>query len=314
MKIAFLSRYQDKIQRGAETFVRELSQELSTRHEVDILSGGKSDSLEEIIKGEYQIVIAINGGLQSLQASLGRLRKNYKLIISGQAGIGKGEIFNIVFAKPDLFVALTETMYRWAKGWAWGSKVIKIPNGVDMNKFSPNGQKIDINLPKPVILSVGALVWYKHHERVIRAVSKIGKGSVLIVGEGEEKDNLEKIGRELLGERFKITVYNYIDMPKVYRSVDLFTLPSWDRESFGIVYLEALASGLGVVAPDDLSRREIVGAGGILVDVEDHSKYAEAIKKALDIGWTKKSRSQAAKFSWDKIADKYEQVFEELLK
>ena len=78
MKIAFLSRYQDSIQRGAETYVWELSRELSLRHEVDILSGEKADSFKEIIKGDYQIVVAVNGGLQSLKASLGRWIKNYK--------------------------------------------------------------------------------------------------------------------------------------------------------------------------------------------------------------------------------------------
>lgn len=313
MKIAILSRYHNRIQRGAEVFVRELSRELSLKHTVDILSGEKSDSLEEIIKGAYQIVIAINGGLQSLKASLGRFKKNYKLVISGQAGIGRGEIFNIAVVKPDMFIALTDDMARWARKWAWGSKVIKIPNGIDLDKFSPAGEKITIDLPRPIILSAGALVWYKFHDRVIRAVSEMGEGSVLIVGEGEEKENLEKLGQKLLDKRFKITVYNYSDMPKVYRSVDLFTLPSWDREAFGIVYLEALASGLGVVAPDDLARREIVGEGGRLVDVENQSKYAEAIKEALDIDWTKKSRSQAEKFSWNQIADKYEQAFKDLL-
>ena len=64
MKIAFLSRYQNSIQRGAETYVRELSRQLSVRHEVDILSGERADSLGEILKGNYQIVIAVNGGMQ----------------------------------------------------------------------------------------------------------------------------------------------------------------------------------------------------------------------------------------------------------
>ena len=115
-----------------------------------------------------------------------------------------------------------------------------------------------------------------------------------------------------MGKRFKITAFNYKDMPKVYRSCDLFTLPSWGREAFGIVYLEAMASGLGVVAPDDPSRREIVGDAGILVDVSDSNKYAQAIKAALKSDWQKKARLQAQKFSWDKIAKKYEKVLQTL--
>ncbi len=199
-------------------------------------------------------------------------------------------------------------MANWAKKWAWGSKVVKISNGVDLERFNFDGPKIDIDLPRPIILSVGALTWYKHHERVIRAVKE---GSLLIVGEGPEKENLEKLGKKLLGERFKITQYKYEDMPKVYRSVDLFTLPSWDREAFGIVYLEAMASGLGVVAPDDDSRREIIGNGGLLTNEKN---YAETFQKALDIEWRDKARKQAEKFSWDKIAIQYENVMIDMLK
>src|SRR3989344_1484628 len=268
MKIAILSRYQETINRGAETFVRELAGQLARTHEVEILSGDRSDSLPFILKGNYQIVISINGGRQSFKASLGRILGKYKLVITGQAGIGRGERFNLL-VKPDLYVALTEYMFKWAKKWAWGTKVIKIPNGVDKRKFSPKGEKMDFKLPKPVILSVGALVWSKHHERVIKAVSNLKEGSLLIVGEGPQREELEKMGGRLLKGRFGIITANFIDMPKVYRGADLFSLPSWEREAFGIVYIEAMASGLGVVAPDDLARREIVGEAGILTDVSD---------------------------------------------
>lgn len=311
MKIAFLSRYQDTISRGAETFVRELSRELSQRHEVSILSGGKADSLSEILKEDYQIVVAVNGGMQSLKASLGRLRKNYKLVISGQAGIGRGEIFNLAVTKPDLYVALTQHMFKWVKGWAWGSQVVKIPNGVDLNKFKPDGGRLDFKLKKPVILSIGALVWYKHHERTIKALSLM-RGSLLLVGEGPEKERLESLGKKLLGDRFKIIQAEYKDLPKIYRSGDLFVLPSWEREAFGIVYLEALACGLGIVAPNDLARNEIIGEAGILTDVSDPQSYAKAIEQALNLNWKAKAINQARKFSWEKVAREYEKAFMKL--
>jgi len=311
-RIAFLSRYQNTIQRGAETFVRELSKELSSKHEVDILSGGKADSLEEINKGTYQIVIAVNGGLQALKASLGRIKGNYKLVISSQAGIGKGEIFNIAIAKPDLFVALTETMYRWAMGWAWGSKVIKIPNGVDLDKFTSIGERSDLKVKKPIVLSVGALVWYKHHEKTIKALSLLENVSLVLVGDGPEKKKLENLGRKLLGDRFKIIQADYNNMPKIYRAADLFVLPSWDREAFGIVYVEAMACGLGIVAPNDATRNEIIGRSGILVDVSDSKKYAQAIEQALKRDFRKKAIDQAKRFSWEKIAREYEEAFNNL--
>lgn len=308
MKIAILSRYQNTVNRGAETFVFELSKRLSKNFQLDILTSKDADCIHKVIKGNYDIVIPMNGRMQSLKASLGRLAGRYKLLITGQSGIGKDDIWNIVIAKPDIFVALTDRSYKWAKSWAWGTTIVKIPNGVDLNKFQPIGPKINPDLPKPVILSVGALEWYKFHEKLIKAVSKLKTGSVLIVGEGPLKFRLEQLGKKLLNGRFRIAQYNYADMPKIYRACDLFSLPSWDREAFGIVYLEALSSGLGVVAPDDESRREIVGGGGLFANVDHPVMYAECIEKALKIDWLKRARNQAENFSWEKIALEYEKL------
>lgn len=313
MKIVFLSRYQMRLQRGAEIFVSELSKQLSKKHYVDVLTGEAADSIGRVMKGEYDIVIPINGRLQSLKVSLSRVIGKYKLLITGHSGIGRDDIWNIAIARPDIFVALTDQMQNWAKKFSWGTKIIKIPNGIDLNKFSPYGDKLDLGLNKPVILSVGALVWYKHHDRLVKAVAETGKGSVLIAGEGPDKKKLEKSGRDLLGNRFKIVNFKYGDMPKVYRSCDLFSLPSWDREAFGLVYLEALSCGLGVVAPDDSSRREIIGDAGVFTDVSDPKKYADAITEALNTRWKEKALNQAEKFSWDKIAKKYEEALIEIL-
>lgn len=308
MKIVFLSRYQNTTERGAENFVKELSSRLSKNYQVDIFFGKDADSLRKVFNGNYDLVIPINGRLQSLKFSIGRLFKKYKLLISGHSGQGRDDIWNITIVRPDVFIALTDSMLSWAKSWAFGVKIIKISDGVDIEKFKPNGPKIKLDLGSPVILSVGALSWYKHHERVINAVSKLNEGSLLIVGEGQEKNNLEKLGNDKLGKNFKITSYPFSEMPQVYRAVDLFTLPSWDREAFGMVYLEALASGLPVVAPDDLSRREILGETGIFTDVSDPEKYSKAIQTALKNPYKEKSRMQAEKFSWDIIAKEYERV------
>lgn len=314
LKIAFLSRYYGKVDRGVETYVTELSKRLSKNHQVEILKDSDSDNLGKIIAGGYDFVIPTNGRLQALKTSFGKLFSHYKVIISGQAGIGKDDIWNIFITSPNIYVALTDWEKRWAKKWAFLTKVVKIPNGVDLQKFSPDGGKVEINLPHPIILSVGALHWYKHHERVIKAVSKLKNGSLLIIGQGSEELSLQKLGEKLLGlGKLCIIQVGYNDLPKYYRSVDLFTLPSWDRESFGIVYVEAMASGLPVVAPDDPPRREIVGDAGILVNVENSEKYAQALEKVLSKNWGNIPRKQAEKFSWDKITVEYEKLFKELV-
>ena len=321
LRIAFLSRFQGSANRGVETFVYELSQRLSKNHEVEILSGKEADSFGKIISGKYDIVIPANGRWQALKASVGRLFGHYKTIISGQSGSGIDDIFNVFVTKPDVFVALTNfaangrnNKLRAAKTWAWGTKVTVIPNGVDLDKFHP-AQALRptlARLKRPIILSVGALYWYKHHERTIKAMVKV-QGSLLIVGSGSDLESLQSLGKKLLPGRFKIVQAKYDEMPKIYRSANLFVLPSWDRESFGMVYVEAMASGLAVVAPDDSPRKEIIGDAGILVDVTDPQKYSQAIFTALDKEWSNFPRKQAKKFSWDLVAEKYERLFEELV-
>lgn len=314
LRILFLSRFQNKVNRGVETFVFELTERLSRNYDVEILSEEKADSFKEIMSGNFDVVIPTNGRLQSLKSNFGRIFNRYKIIISGHAGMGKDDIWNIFITRPDLYVALTEAEEKWAKKWAFGVKIVKIPNGIDLDRFKPEGETLKIDLKGPIILSVGALNWYKHHELTIEAVSRLSKGTLLIIGKGEEEMKLRKIADEKIPGRFQIISAKYDDMPSIYRAADLFVLPSWDREAFGIVYLEAMASGLPVVAPNDLSRREIIGDAGILVDVTDSKKYSEAIQQSLSKKWGDMPRKQAEKFSWDRIAKQYEDIIKELCK
>lgn len=314
LKIAILSRYQDTTQRGVEVFVNELSQRLAP-HNVTILKGEDSDNIRLILQGDFDVVIPTNGRWQSLTISLARLLGRYKIIISGHSGIGRDDIWNIVIAKPDVFVALTEVMYNWAKKYAWGSKIANIPNGIDLDKFSPHGQKAKIGFTSPIILSVGALEWYKHHELTIQALSKIDNVALLILGSGSKYQYLKEMGHKLLGEkRFKIMAVSHRDIADYYRAASVFVLPSWNREAFGIVYLEAMACGLPVVAPNDESRKEIIEEGGILVNVENSDQYAKAISEALNTNWLGAPRKQAEKFSWDRIAGRYKELMEEITK
>jgi glycosyltransferase involved in cell wall biosynthesis len=103
------------------------------------------------------------------------------------------------------------------------------------------------------------------------------------------------------------------EMPKIYKSADVFTLPSASSEAFGNVYVEAMASELPVVATDDEQRREIVGEAGILTDPTNIEGYSDALQKALNTDWGDKPRKQAEKFSWETIAKKYEELFKTLL-
>lgn len=269
-------------------------------------------TLPSLWKGRYDIVIPINGGWQPALVRIMTLMRDSKMVIIGHSGIGWDEKNNL-WSFPNLFVALTQKAYQWAKKVNPFVKVTQIANGVDTKKFHPKGDSVDLKLEKPVILSVGALEESKRHDLAIKAVARLKKGSLLILGSGNKQGELEKLGKELLGNRFALRETKYSEIDNYYRSADVFTLASWTNEAFGMVYLEAMAAGLPVVATKDDAREKIIGNAGILIDPNDTKSYSLAISKALEKKWGDRSRKQAEKFAWDKIIREYERKFSDLI-
>lgn len=262
------------------------------------------------IGGDVDILIATNNRFQALLSRIWCLFKKTKLVIPGQGGPGIDERFAL-FCFPDAFVPLSNFQKDWAKR---ANPLVKVSdvihNGVSLNKFSTSNKKINFGLKGKVILCAAAF-WpaMKRQHLLIKAVSELKNVSLLLAGDGEGREYLEKLGRKYLGERFLAKSFTYDQMPSVYASCDLFSFPTWRPESFGIVMVEAMASGLPVVASDDPIRREIVGDAGMFVDPKNTIEYANTLKKALDYDWGTLPRKQAENFSWDNIAEKYESLF-----
>ncbi len=264
------------------------------------------------IDKDTQIVISTNGSLQVLYLRIWSFFKKRKHIAVGQSGPGADDKWNLL-CMPDMFIALTEFHKNWAKKFNPFVKVEKIPNGVDLNKFNSKVKPLKINLPHPIILSVGALEKGKRLDLLIKTAAKT-KASLLLVGKGELESEFIKTGNKLMPNRLKIMSFPFDEMPGVYPTCDLFTYPTVLWESFGIAMVEAMASGLPIVATDDPIRREIVGDAGLFVDPTNIEKYADTLERALKTKWGSKPRQQAEKFSWDDIAKKYKKLFEDLVK
>jgi glycosyltransferase involved in cell wall biosynthesis len=366
MKIAFLNIYNGVIDRGAETYVKELAARLSRKNEVTVFQSGEAaqwgpyeiaripvnwdwkrktgvgtllgrlfldywsrqififslKAIPQILKEKYDVVIPVNGGWMPAIIRLITWLYGGKMIISGQSGIGWDDRNNL-WCFPNTFIALSTQAKNWARKVNPLVKVEYIPNGVDTKKFTPKPLKPipwdkspywEIHhFPKPVILCVGALTKAKRIDLVIKAVNKIKNASLLIVSGSSTRDNyLNNLACKLLGKRCSFMRIAYNDMPSIYQSVDVFTLPSASWQSFEIVLVEAMACGLGVVANNDPIRKEIVGEAGILVNPTKTVQYAKALEKASKINWENKPRKQAEKFDWDIIAEKYEKLFKTL--
>lgn len=322
MKIAFLSFYSGNVNRGGETFVHNLANNLvAIGHEIIVYQNGsklpasvyKVQNLKSLfslpkIDSDVEILFPTNGRIQAVLSKLWCLVNNKKIVISGQSGSGRDDRFNL-WMFPNAFVGLSHYQTLWAKKANPFVKTATIPNGVDLKKFSLKISPEKFNLPRPIILCVSALITSKRLDLVIRATAKLNRGSLLLVGSGDEQNRLQKLGDKLLPDRFKIISVTHEEMPSIYKSADLFTFATVPWESFGIVLVEAMATGLPVVCSNDPIRREIVGEAGLLVDPENTQEYAAALQKALDTNWGDLPRKQAEKFSWDKIAKQYDQIF-----
>lgn len=342
MKIAFLNIYNGVVERGSEVFVKEMATKLTQKHKVSVYQIGKEEKAEyevKQVKGisyilsqgflynfwvlvftlkclsslwqeKFDWIIPINGRFQVILCRILRFFRGGKILICGHAGIGFDDKFNILIGRPDIFVALTPTAFSWAKKYY--SRIKYIPNGVDLTAFNPKVKSADISLKKPVVFCNSALLPYKRLNLVIKAVAQLPAVSLLIIGDGPLKKEITFLGQQLLGNRFRLLpAVPYKEIASYYTAANVFTLPSRESEAFGLVYIEALASNIPVVAPDDANRREIIGNGGLYCNVEDISSYAQALLKAINTDFGDKPRKQAEKYSWDIIIRQYEKILAE---
>ena len=267
--------------------------------------------IPKILKLKPDVIIPLNGGWQTLIARLFTKLIGAKIIISGHAGIGSDDAFNLLF-RPDVFIALTIAEAKWAKRLTPEVKIVIIPNGVDLARFNPKVDAKSISLAKPIVVCSSALVPYKRVDLTIRAVAKTGM-SLLLLGDGEMRGTIDSLGKRVLGAKYLRLVVPYFDIPAYYRAGKVFTLAS-KTEAFGISYIEAMACNLPVVTTSDDSRSEIVGDAGILTDPTNFDQYAKDLKLAAGSNYRNKPYAQALNFSWNKIAQKYSDLITELPK
>jgi len=265
----------------------------------------------KLIPKDTKILIIPGSGWVSLFSRFWCLKNKVKLVITGQSGPGWDDRINL-FCRPDVFVALSSYAGEWAKNAGFGVNVATIPNGVSLNRFNLNTKAAKVDLPRPVFLTVAALEPGKRIDLTIKAVSNLKKGSLLVLGDGNEKENIIKMGEYLLTGRFEIKYVRHEEMPAFYAAADVVTMVPVGVESFGIVYVEGMALNKPIVATDDPIRREIIGNAGLFINPKNTKEYSEALEEAAKKDWDNIPRQQAEKFSWDKIAIKYSKLLESL--
>ena len=214
--------------------------------------------------------------------------------------------------EPKLFscdgLVCTNPTYFERNAGRWPS--ILIPNGLDPVRYHPGeGDRERFGLPgdKPVVLMASALQANKGVLEAIRAVSQVPEAYLFVAGDGELRSEVDRLGQQLLGGRFQRKLVANNAMPELYRSADML-LHMTVGESFGNIYIEALRSGIPIIANDESTTRWILGDHGHFIDTTSENEVVAAL--ASHIAEKGSQRHQAARwaketYSWRDIASRY---------
>lgn len=192
-----------------------------------------------------------------------------------------------------------------------------IPNGVDLTRFHPGPaarEKFGLPSSGRVILMVSALIASKNVDLAIEAVSRIANATLVVAGDGPLRAEIASVAETKIPGRYRQLTVRPSDMPDLYRSADIFLHLSRD-ESFGNVFVEALAVGTPIVALDLPRTRWIVGDSAFLADPNDPRELVEQIEQAGRSGAKEREQSiaRAARFSWTEVGRQYAAFFEEVV-
>jgi len=222
----------------------------------------------------------------------------------------------------DSFTAVSEAAAEYLLSLA-DVPVEIIPNGIDLKHF----KKTAATPQKPAnglktILYVGRLEGRKGVKYLLRAFAELEAREpnvrLVIAGDGVDREKLEAEAVEL-GLR-QVEFLGYIDeatKKQLLQTADVFCSPAIYGESFGVVLLEALASGLVTVAGDNPGYEAVMqGLGKLsLVNPKDTSQFAHRLQLLLtddDLRalWQRWAKDYVRQFDYPKIVDRYEAVYE----
>lgn len=226
-------------------------------------------------------------------------------------------------------VIVTTRTYAATSRAVWRHSPVVVPNAVDVHRFDPTldgtavRDRLRIRKDRPVVLLVGRIVPHKGIEHFLEASRYVPGAQFLVAGEGSSLEGMERLA-ESLGVTDRVRFLGRVsqeNLPRVYAACDVFVLPSVSRlEAFGIVALEAMATGKPVVVADIPGVREVIedGREGLLADPVNPQDLAAKIQRligdpALRERMGRLGREKVlANFTTEKVADQVLAIYEEV--
>jgi glycosyltransferase involved in cell wall biosynthesis len=198
---------------------------------------------------------------------------------------------------------------------------VEIPLGVDVNHFAPAVRSAPVGVLR--VGFVGRLETHKGIDVLLDAIAPYPGWTLDVIGGGPAETALRRQAAGLgLGDRVRFLGWaDQNDLADHYRTFDVLAVPSIDTpgwsEQFGRVVVEAMASGVPVVASRAGALPEVIGAAGLLVTPGDANALAAALNDlAIDaVTWCELRRrglARAAAFTWDAVAAGYLDLYERI--
>lgn len=202
------------------------------------------------------------------------------------------------------------------------NKISIIPNGVNNYWLQNLWSRENVTRSgRLVLVYAGELKKNKNLDTSIRVFYQLRKKGYdvyfIIVGDGPEKKRLMKM---TCNDKERITFTGWLNeknrLRDIYRKSDIFLMPSFN-ESFGVAYAEAMTQGLPVIYTKGQGIDGFFDEGtvGYACDPVNASQIADAVEKIYGNYEmiSNKCTANASKFSWDRVADRYESLYQSLL-
>ncbi|GFP25041.1 L-malate glycosyltransferase [Candidatus Hakubella thermalkaliphila] len=232
-------------------------------------------------------------------------------------------LFRRTISNCDRFVCATEGALRYYERYMDKGRMAAVPVGIDVGKFHPPSRRERRTL---IILAVAYLTRRKGIDLLLKALAQVRitypRVRLVVAGDGPERDPLEGLASQL-GLQAVVRFLGHIEHRSIggyYRKADIFCSPTL-YEPFGQTILEAMASGLPVVASrvgaiPDLVTEDL----GILFTKGDVRELAGALEtligdeqKRVEMG--KKARQRAeSHYDWSQVVDRYLAIYQSTMR
>src|SRR5438046_6515220 len=227
-------------------------------------------------------------------------------------------------------VIVTTRTYAATSRAVWRYNPSVIPNAVDHRRFRPDvdgsriRESLQVQAGTPLVLLVGRIVPHKGVEHFIEAARYVAEARFLIAGGGSLLEPMQARA-ESMGVSERVQFLGRVSdeqLPEVYAACDVFVLPSVSRlEAFGIVALEAMATGKPVIVADIPGGREIIedGRDGLLADPGNPRDLADTLRRLLAEPDACHATGAGARetvlesFSIERVTDRIEAVYRAIL-